>query len=39
MSKGHYLKVPGINVRIILKWIFKKWESVDWIDFAQNSDH
>jgi hypothetical protein len=29
----------GVDGRIILKWIFKKWgESMDWIELAQDSD-
>jgi len=33
------LENPGIKGRIILKWIFKKWdESMDSIDMAQNGD-
>jgi hypothetical protein len=28
---------PGVNGRIILKWIFKRldWGGIDWIDLAQ----
>jgi hypothetical protein len=31
---------PGIDGRIILQWIFKKWDGggIDWIDLAQNRD-
>jgi hypothetical protein len=34
------LKDPGVDGRIILKWIFKKWDAggMDWIDMAQDSD-
>jgi hypothetical protein len=29
----------AVDGRIILKWIFKKWEvGVDWIDLAQDRD-
>jgi len=31
---------PGIAGRIILRWIFRKWDmgGVDWIELAQDSD-
>jgi hypothetical protein len=30
---------PGIVRRIILKWIFKKWNGgMDWIELAQDRD-
>ena len=30
---------PGIDGRIILKWIFEVgWEDIDWIDLTQNWD-
>jgi hypothetical protein len=35
------LEDPGVDERIILKWIFKKWDGgrgVDWIHVAQDSD-
>ena len=33
------LKDPGIDGRIILKWIFEKWDGgMDWIDMAQDRD-
>jgi len=29
----------GVDGRIILKWIFKKWvEGMDWFDLAHNQD-
>ena len=30
---------PGLYGRIILKWIFRKWDgAMDWIEMAQNRD-
>jgi hypothetical protein len=31
---------PGVDGRVILKWIFKKWvgEGMDWIELAQDRD-
>jgi hypothetical protein len=32
-----YLKDPGIDGRIILQWIFEKWDRrVNWLDMAQD---
>ena len=34
-----HLEDPGLDTRLILQWIFKKWdESMDWIDLAQDWD-
>jgi hypothetical protein len=36
---GGHLKDPGVNGRIILKWIFKMWDGgMDWIDMTQDRD-
>ena len=33
------LEDPGEDGRIILKWIFKKWDGgLDWIDLTQDLD-
>jgi hypothetical protein len=35
------VEYPGIDGRIILKWIFKKWDGgggMDWIEMAQDRD-
>jgi len=33
------LEDPGVDGRIILKWIFRKWDGdMDWIDLAQVRD-
>jgi len=33
------LKDPGVDARLILQWIFKKWDdSMESIDLAQNWD-
>jgi hypothetical protein len=36
---GHHLGDPGVDGRIILKWIFKKWDGgMHWIELAQDTD-
>jgi hypothetical protein len=35
----NHLEDPGVDGRIILKLIFKKWDGgMDWIDMAQDRD-
>ena len=39
MSKEGHLEDPGGDERIILKWIFKKWDGgMGWIDLTQDMD-
>jgi hypothetical protein len=38
-KEGDHLKDLGVDGRIILNWIFKKWNGcMEWIGLAQNSD-
>jgi hypothetical protein len=35
------LEDPGVDERIMLKWIYRKWDGgrgMDWIDLAQDRD-
>jgi hypothetical protein len=39
--EGDHLEDPGVDERIILQWIFEKWDGgggMDWIDLAQDRD-
>ena len=39
LRERDYFKNPGVNLRIILKWIFRKWDGgMDCLDQAQNMD-
>jgi len=40
LREGDYLGDPGLDGRIILRWIFKKvgWEGMDYIGLAQDRD-
>jgi hypothetical protein len=39
LREGCHLEDKGIDGKIILKWILKKWRGgLDWIDLAQNRD-
>jgi hypothetical protein len=39
LSERNHLEDPGIDGRIILRWIFRNWDvggGKDWIDLAQD---
>ena len=38
LRERDHLENPGVDGRIILRWIFRKWNGggMDWIDLAQN---
>jgi len=38
LRERDHLEDPGIGGRIILRWIFRKWngEGIEWIDLAQD---
>jgi hypothetical protein len=40
LREGDQFEDPGVDGRIIIKWIFKKWDEggMDWIDMAQDRD-
>jgi hypothetical protein len=41
MYKGRdHLESQGVEVRIILRWILRKWDAggMDWIDLSQDRD-
>jgi hypothetical protein len=39
LSEGYHLGDPGIDWRIILRWILKKWDGgMDWIELAEDRD-
>jgi hypothetical protein len=38
LREGDHLEDPGIGGRTILKFIFERWWSKEWIDLAQYRD-
>ena len=40
LRERDHLENPGVDERIILRWIFRKWDvwGMDWIDLTQNRD-
>ena len=39
LRESVHLKVPGVDGKIIVRWIFRKWDGGrDWIDLAQVRD-
>jgi hypothetical protein len=37
LREGYRFEDPGIDGRIILKWILEKWDGgMDWVDLAQD---
>jgi hypothetical protein len=40
MREGEHLRKPGIDGRIILRWIFERLDGfgIDWINLAQDRD-
>ena len=39
LREGGHLEDPGVDRRIILKWISEKWDGgMDWINLAQDRE-
>jgi len=40
LRERDHLGDPGLDERIVLRWIFRKWEcrGMDWIELAQDRD-
>ena len=37
LREGDHLEEPGIDGRIILRWIFKEWDGGSWTGFRPNA--
>jgi hypothetical protein len=39
LREREHLEDPSVDGRIILRWIFRKWDGgIDWIDLARDRD-
>jgi len=40
LRERDHMRDPGVDGRIILRWIFRKWNvaAMDWIELAQEND-
>jgi len=40
LKERNHLRDPGLDVKIILRWIFKNWYvgGMDWIELTQDRD-
>jgi hypothetical protein len=39
LKEGEHLGDPGVDGRMILKWIFKTWDGgMDWFELVQDRD-
>ena len=38
LREKNHLENQGVDGRIILRWIFRKWYGVDWIELAEDRD-